>query len=99
MPCNFQLLHHYVYFDIVNGGYGSWSLNTTCNVTCGGGFETWIRECNKPEPNYGGRNCSHLGESVEFRPCFKKPCVGKYTIVKRCCPFLIRADRIVIRSW
>ena len=68
-------------FDVVNGGYGNWSLNATCNVTCGGGFETWVRECIKPGPKYGGRNCSHLGKSVEFRPCFKKPCTGKYTIV------------------
>ena len=71
---------------IVNGGYGRWSLNATCNVTCGAGFETWIRKCNKPEPKYGGRSCSQLGESVEYRPCSKKPCIGKYTIVKAMLP-------------
>ena len=67
-------------FDVVDGGYGNWSLNATCNVTCGRGFETWFRECIQPGPKYGGRNCSHLGKSVEFRPCFKTRCTGKYTI-------------------
>lgn len=68
-------------FDSVNGGYGNWSLNTSCTVKCGEGFETWTRKCNKPEPKYGGRNCSHLGESVEYRPCYKKPCIGKIHIL------------------
>ena len=67
----------YSCFYLVNGGYGNWSLNISCNVKCGEGFETWIRQCDKPEPKYGGRNCSHLGESVEYRHCSKKPCVGK----------------------
>ena len=61
----------------MSGGYGNWSLNISCNVKCGEGFETWIRQCDKPEPKYGGRNCSHLGESVEYRHCSKKPCIGK----------------------
>ena len=62
----------------VNGGYGKWSLNTTCSVKCGEGFEIWIRECNKPEPKYGGRNCSFLGESIKYRRCSRKPYIGKY---------------------
>ncbi|CAB4035413.1 partial, partial [Paramuricea clavata] len=59
----------------VDGSYSNWSLNGTCNVICGDGFETWSRECNNPEPKYGGRNCSHLGKPVEYRQCTKKPCV------------------------
>jgi hypothetical protein len=61
----------------VDGSYSNWSLNSTCNVTCGEGFETWTRECNNPEPKYGGRNCSHLGEPVEYTPCSATPCPGK----------------------
>ena len=60
----------------MNGSYGNWSLKSTCNVTCGEGFETWSRECNNPEPMYGGRNCSHLGESFELRPCSASACSG-----------------------
>ncbi|CAB4019964.1 Hypothetical predicted protein [Paramuricea clavata] len=59
----------------VDGSYSNWSLNSTCNVTCGEGFGTWTRECNNPEPKYGGKNCSHLGEPVvEYRTCSTKPC-------------------------
>ncbi|CAB4007052.1 Tyrosine- kinase transmembrane receptor ROR2, partial [Paramuricea clavata] len=58
----------------VDGSYGNWSLNSTCNETCGEGFETWTRECNNPKPKYGGKNCSHLGEPVEYRPCSAKAC-------------------------
>ncbi|CAB3991942.1 angiopoietin-1 receptor-like [Paramuricea clavata] len=49
----------------VDGRYGNWSLNSSCSVTCGEGFETWSRECNNPEPKYSGRNCSHQGEPVD----------------------------------
>ncbi|CAB3998077.1 Hypothetical predicted protein [Paramuricea clavata] len=58
----------------VDGSYGNWSLNSSCSVTCGEGFVTWSRECDNPEPKYGGRNCNHLGEPVEYKPCTKKPC-------------------------
>ncbi|CAB4031608.1 Hypothetical predicted protein [Paramuricea clavata] len=73
----------------VDGNYSNWSLNSTCNVSCGEGFETWTRECNNPEPKYGGRNCSHLGEPVEYRPCLAKPCpvdggYSNWTLSKPC---------------
>ena len=76
-----------LYFNIfqpflVDGGYGNWSLNGTCNVTCGEGFGLWSRQCNNPEPKYGGKNCSHLGDPVEYRPCSAKPCPGKLTLVQ-----------------
>lgn len=65
---------------LVDGNYGNWSLKGACNVTCGDGFETWSRVCNNPEPKFGGRNCSHLGEHIEYRHCRKKVCVGKFSI-------------------
>ena len=65
------------HFLTVDGGYGNWSLNSTCNVTCGQGFETWSRACNNPEPKYGGRNCSHLGKHVALKRCTAKPCPGE----------------------
>jgi hypothetical protein len=40
---------------IVDGSYANWSLNSSCSVTCGKGFEKWTRECNKPEQKYGGK--------------------------------------------
>ncbi|XP_028408139.1 uncharacterized protein LOC114530726 [Dendronephthya gigantea] len=61
----------------VDGKYGKWSLSSTCNVTCGEGFEIWTRKCNNPEPRHGGRNCSHLGEPIEKRPCIRETCPGE----------------------
>ncbi|XP_028399006.1 uncharacterized protein LOC114522508 isoform X2 [Dendronephthya gigantea] len=65
----------------VHGNYGNWSLSSACNVTCGEGFETWTRDCNNPGPKFGGRNCSLLGEAIEYRPCQATPCPvnGGYT--------------------
>lgn len=73
-------LPNHVTVPAYNSKWWLWQLvtiNTSCNAECGKGFETWIRECNKPKPKYGGRNCSHLGESVKHRPCLKMPCIGK----------------------
>ena len=62
---------------LVNGGYGNWTLSIPCNVSCGAGVEIWRRSCDNPEPKYGGRNCSGLGKSIEFRNCVKLPCPSK----------------------
>lgn len=75
---------HYVYcttcfivLALVDGGYNNWTLKDACNVTCGEGFDTWTRDCKNPQPKFGGRDCSHLGEPVENRPCSARPCVGE----------------------
>ena len=59
---------------IVNGGYSNWTLSIPCNVSCGDGVEIWRRSCDNPEPKYGGRNCSGLGKSENFRKCSKQLC-------------------------
>ncbi|XP_067021197.1 semaphorin-5A-like isoform X2 [Acropora muricata] len=53
----------------LDGGYSHWSNFTSCSVTCGGGEQTRIRSCTNPVPCCGGRNCEHLGPSVETRKC------------------------------
>ncbi|XP_028416139.1 hemicentin-1-like isoform X1 [Dendronephthya gigantea] len=58
----------------VDGNYGNWSLKDKCNVSCGEGFETWQRDCDKPKPKFGGKYCSEIGESVEYRSCLAEPC-------------------------
>ncbi|XP_028418125.1 uncharacterized protein LOC114543261, partial [Dendronephthya gigantea] len=60
--------------NIVDGNYGNWSLKDKCNVSCGEGFETWQRDCDKPKPKFGGKYCSEIGESVEYRSCLAEPC-------------------------
>ena len=68
---------HFLYIFLVNGGYSNWSLDTPCNVWCGEGVEIWGRVCDNPEPKYGGRNCSDLGNSTDLKKCSKKPCPSK----------------------
>ncbi|XP_028399567.1 plasminogen-like, partial [Dendronephthya gigantea] len=73
---------------IVNGGFSTWSLSIPCNVSCGGGVEIWKRSCDNPEPKYGGRNCSRLGNSMELRSCNTMPCPidGNYSNWTRASP-------------
>ncbi|XP_028399284.1 coadhesin-like [Dendronephthya gigantea] len=73
----------------VEGNYGNWILKNVCHVTCGEGFETWTRSCDNPEPKFGGRNCSYLGEPVEYRSCSARPCpvnggYGNWSVIIPC---------------
>ena len=52
--------------------------HTTCDVTCGDGFEMWTRKCESPTPAYGGHNCSKRGEGEKWKSCRKTPC--KYVL-------------------
>ena len=36
------------------------------------------RYCNNPEPRYGGRNCSHLGNNIDSEPCNLQNCPGEH---------------------
>ncbi|XP_052105471.1 SCO-spondin-like, partial [Mytilus californianus] len=52
----------------IDGGwssYGNWSAWSLCNVTCGGGKKSKIRNrtCTNPLPKYDGKQCS--GKAVE----------------------------------
>uniref|UniRef100_A0A3Q0T5R9 Thrombospondin-2 n=1 Tax=Amphilophus citrinellus TaxID=61819 RepID=A0A3Q0T5R9_AMPCI len=56
----------------IDGGWGPWSPWATCSATCGGGHKSRSRECNSPEPQYGGKKC--FGEAVDRDSCNKKDC-------------------------
>ncbi|XP_069480305.1 A disintegrin and metalloproteinase with thrombospondin motifs 7 [Ambystoma mexicanum] len=56
----------------INGGWGSWSLWSTCSRTCGAGVQHAERQCSNPTPKYGGKYC--LGERKRYRVCNIKPC-------------------------
>ena len=43
-------------------------------MTCGGGLQRRLRNCDNPPPAFGGDDCS--GESEEIRPCNEIPCEG-----------------------
>lgn len=56
----------------VHGNWSQWSEWETCSVTCGGGLQRRLRNCDNPPPAFGGDDCS--GESEEIRPCNEIPC-------------------------
>jgi hypothetical protein len=73
----FNFPRYFLLLSLVNGGYSNWTLSEPCSVSCGDDVEIWRRFCNNSEPKYGGRNCSGLGISTEFRNCSRKPCPSK----------------------
>lgn len=62
---------------LVDGGWGPWSPWATCSATCGGGVKSRMRECNSPQPQYGGRTC--IGETRDSDSCNKRDCpIGEH---------------------
>ncbi|XP_059140117.1 uncharacterized protein LOC131928191 [Physella acuta] len=57
----------------INGGFGPWSDWSTCTKTCGTGVTTRYRNCDSPEPQYGGNNCSETG-FTESAQCNNNTC-------------------------
>ena len=62
----------------VHGGYTNWGGWTECDVTCGGGHRQRSRACTNPVPEYGGLNCTHLGNTVQSDVCNTRPCAREY---------------------
>lgn len=51
------------FFVGVDGNYGDWSTFTNCS--CINATRYRSRQCDNPTPRYLGKNCSHLGPSIE----------------------------------
>ncbi len=62
------------HFNIVNGGWSDYQVNSVCSVTCGKGQMTLIRHCDNPSPAFGGSNC--VGEQLQARECEETGCPG-----------------------
>lgn len=58
----------------IDGGYSNWSEWGLCNKLCGPGLQSRNRNCDNPPPALGGKDCSVLGEEIEFRKCNMKDC-------------------------
>ena len=57
---------------VTNGNYTVWSEWSVCSANC---TKTRSRNCTKPKPKYGGRNCSTLGADEEEMECMGGECV------------------------
>ncbi|XP_076080021.1 thrombospondin-1-like [Mytilus galloprovincialis] len=56
----------------IDGNWGTWSLWSVCNATCGGGSKKRTRKCNNPYPSAGGSTCSGMAEETLL--CAKSSC-------------------------
>lgn len=59
---------------LVDGGWSEWTVPDECTVTCGGGTQTMSRQCNSPEPQNGGAECT--GSYLEELICQIQLCLG-----------------------
>ncbi|KAL3872460.1 hypothetical protein ACJMK2_040384 [Sinanodonta woodiana] len=56
----------------IDGGWSSWSIYTSCSLTCGNGTVSRFRSCNHPSPQHGGAACHGLAN--ETHECNIVPC-------------------------
>lgn len=66
--------------SVVNGMYGTWSLWSECDRTCGGGSRVRSRSCTNPPAQFGGSDCSALGPERETELCNLNGCPGKKVV-------------------
>ncbi|KAG8456748.1 hypothetical protein GDO86_002507 [Hymenochirus boettgeri] len=56
----------------IHGAWGTWTPWSHCSRTCGAGVESAERNCNNPQPKYGGKYCT--GERKRYRICNIQSC-------------------------
>ena len=61
--------------------YGSWSLWSECDHSCGGGIRVRSRSCTNPPAQFGGSDCGSLGPDRETEVCNLGSCPRKYYLV------------------
>ena len=65
----------FIVYSAVDGGWGNWTSWNKCDKTCGKGQQARTRQCDKPGPSGGGKNCT--GSHTERQGCPLNPCPGK----------------------
>ncbi|XP_052776852.1 brevican core protein-like isoform X2 [Mya arenaria] len=58
--------------DVVDGSWSEWSAWAACDVTCGTGTSSRLRQCNNPAPVHGGHDC--VGQTSEIKLCIDQKC-------------------------
>ncbi|KAL4217009.1 hypothetical protein ACF0H5_023465 [Mactra antiquata] len=58
--------------DLVDGNWSEWGNWSSCDVTCGNGTRSRVRDCDSPAPKAGGDNCT--GSADETETCIERDC-------------------------
>ena len=58
-----------------DGGWSEWREWSSCDVNCGTGKRSQLRDCTNPFPLNDGEYCKGSNEKIE--PCDKGPCPSK----------------------
>ena len=66
----------------MDGNWGNWGEWSNCPVSCGGGEQIRIRNCNNPKPSGGGKACD--GEKEEKKKCAIFECGRKFLFFSLC---------------
>ena len=70
-----------IFLSLVDGKWGKWGEWSNCPVTCGGGQQIRVRNCNNPKPSGGGKVCD--GEKEEKKNCANFDCGRKFNCFLR----------------
>ena len=62
----------------VNGNWGEWSPWNACSISCGSGMTNRTRNCDSPEPKFGGKFCN--GTNTDNKACNDKSCPGMWPL-------------------
>ena len=64
----------------VDGRWSSWGSWSSCSRTCGAGVKRRDRDCDDPQPQIGGDDCS--GSDEQTNSCEERQCSGILPFVK-----------------
>ena len=74
--CFNKYIHSFIH-KLVDGGLTEWSAWGTCSKDCENGMRTRTRTCTNPSPQYGGKDCTGLGDTEQEEDCNTQNCPGK----------------------
>ena len=80
-------------FFLVDGGLSEWSAWGTCSKDCGTGIRTRTKTCTNPSPQYGGNDCTGLGDAHQQEDCNTQNCQGR--LYSHPGPVFLHVQRIV----
>ena len=70
-------MKYIAFFILVHGAWGEWTDWSLCSVSCEDGVKTRTRDCDRPEPQFGGLECvdqPNAGNDTDTESCNNGHC-------------------------